>query len=752
MYCWPTTVTDNIQRGTSLNAGNNIAITSGVDTTMVNTDVAAGGEVDVKAGGDVNLLAATDTHEVAQTTSTTDTTSVGRTLGVSADYDNGGASKDGSFSTGTKDGSFSTGTLNTGITATKSETTSTTTTTTDNTHQGTTIRADGGASVTAAGDVGLENTTATGNVLAQTDKVNAGGQVSEATVEDVVGRTETETTTTSTTGTSVIAPDFKQVALDTVGNALAEMGANKIGDLKQDGSMDPVTHKVLHAANGALQGAISSGGDPDGAAAGAIGAAVGETVAELVDDGTATATNEEGKRVTKLGTLAATVVAGLAGVDTGIAAKTADNAIQNNRLLHPVEAKVLARLKENKSEEEQRKLDAVACAEVRCADGVSENDPEYPDLEQRQAYGELLKSANDPAYQALNVQQNNGLFNYTYLATANDLVVSNEQTVSRMLGGIQTGSAAVGTIGSAAITVASAPTCPTTGVGCLVTIGGATLTLVESQRFIEGLKQTLKSDYEYRGGQRVKDSFNPDTHQGDYNPVMNALATAGISVVETGAGKLAVKTARGFIKLENGVSTSVKNTGGGGTNTPKIVDNNTGTGAKPVARVATKETVHIQRGKAGNWNKVANNPKPDTKYEFENGYSFKTDAAGRVDNVSADLKQGAWERNSYQQRVSGGECRGSNDCGGHLIASMFGGPGEKVNLVPMDAKLNGSGGKWYKLENRWKKELKAGKSVKVQIEPQYTGTGKRPDGFSVQYSVNGSLPIRLKLKNTPTGE
>jgi filamentous hemagglutinin len=95
-------------------------------------------------------------------------------------------------------------------------------------------------------------------------------------------------------------------------------------------------------SSGALQGAIRSGGDLDGAAAGAIGAVVGETVAELVDDGTATRTNEKGQQVTKIASIAAQIAAGLAGKDTDIAAKTADNAIENNFLISAIAASAAA--------------------------------------------------------------------------------------------------------------------------------------------------------------------------------------------------------------------------------------------------------------------------------------------------------------------------------------------------------------------------------------------------------------------------
>jgi hypothetical protein len=208
----------------------------------------------------------------------------------------------------------------------------------------------------AANNVDMENTAATGDVLTAGDTVTAGGAVNETTLEDT-SKTVTTTTSTSSTSTKFSGPDIKQAALDTVANAVGEVGANKIGDLKADG-LDTVTHKALHAANGAVQGAIKSGGELDGAAAGAIGAAVGEIVAEVVDDGTATRTNEKGQQVTKVASIAAQIAAGLAGKDTDIAAGAATNAVENNRMLHTKEILALKKLapeyaeKEGISEEE----------------------------------------------------------------------------------------------------------------------------------------------------------------------------------------------------------------------------------------------------------------------------------------------------------------------------------------------------------------------------------------------------------------
>ncbi|WP_242650071.1 DNA/RNA non-specific endonuclease [Rodentibacter trehalosifermentans] len=69
-----------------------------------------------------------------------------------------------------------------------------------------------------------------------------------------------------------------------------------------------------------------------------------------------------------------------------------------------------------------------------------------------------------------------------------------------------------------------------------------------------------------------------------------------------------------------------------------------------------------------------------------------------MDEVKGQLNLDKATRNEYRQKVAGGDCRLESDCGGHLIASMFNGVGEGINLVAMDKTLNGASGRWYKLE------------------------------------------------------
>ena len=130
-------------------------------------------------------------------------------------------------------------------------------------------------------------------------------------------------------------------------------------------------------------------------------------------------------------------------------------------------------------------------------------------------------------------------------------------------------------------------------------------------------------------------------------------------------------------------------------------------------------------------------------------FSFVTDDAGRVTRVDTELTyrhQATAElfRNGNQQRLAGGEFRLDGDQGGHLIAASLGGPGEPINLVPMDRALNGNGANSFgALEGQWRDILKANPDarVRVTIDVKYPdGVSARPDTFDVEWSVNGGRP------------
>ena len=168
--------------------------------------------------------------------------------------------------------------------------------------------------------------------------------------------------------------------------------------------------------------------------------------------------------------------------------------------------------------------------------------------------------------------------------------------------------------------------------------------------------------------------------------------------------------------------------------------------------INSNNTIVAQQGKKSNWNQYLNKPEPNKRIVIaETGHIYHTDSKSRVSLVEADLRKHQNDRNTNQQCKSGGCQRLPTDHGGHLIASMFDGLGEGINIVPMDAKLNGVKGRWYEMEKQWKDALENNGTVQVKIELIYSGNSKRPDKFIIIETINGKELIK-HLKNTPTGE
>ncbi|MCA6223136.1 DNA/RNA non-specific endonuclease [Photorhabdus sp. UCH-936] len=161
------------------------------------------------------------------------------------------------------------------------------------------------------------------------------------------------------------------------------------------------------------------------------------------------------------------------------------------------------------------------------------------------------------------------------------------------------------------------------------------------------------------------------------------------------------------------------------------------------------QVVVLNSGKKGAWEKQLNKPKPNTIYHVDDNKTYKTDSLGRVHSVEAKLLLNANDRNGYQQ-CKAGKCGNPGDDGGHLIATIFNGPGEKLNIVPMDSNLNR--GAWKKMENRWANALKEGKQINVKIEPVYSGNSQRPTSINVRYSINGSREKEETFINAPGGK
>lgn len=162
----------------------------------------------------------------------------------------------------------------------------------------------------------------------------------------------------------------------------------------------------------------------------------------------------------------------------------------------------------------------------------------------------------------------------------------------------------------------------------------------------------------------------------------------------------------------------------------------------------------LTSGEKGGWNRELNNPEPDTVYTVDGRHQYVTDGDGRVSHVESQLEYQPKDiadlnRNEYQQRVAGREFRLETDQGGHLVGSSLGGPGEAINLVPMDRALNAGGpGSYGALEESWRGILRdrPDADIRVTIDVDYPPGSSRPEGFTVEYSVDGGPTITKEFE------
>lgn len=163
-----------------------------------------------------------------------------------------------------------------------------------------------------------------------------------------------------------------------------------------------------------------------------------------------------------------------------------------------------------------------------------------------------------------------------------------------------------------------------------------------------------------------------------------------------------------------------------------------------------RKQIVMEGGGKGEWPKELNARNLEANADYlVNGYKYGTDAQGRVTHVEGKLDLETAQRNDYQQKVSGRADRLPDDQGGHLIASIFNGPGDRLNLVPMNGNFNM--GAWRQMEAKFEAALKRGEQVEVKIEAVYSGVSGRPDGFVVTSRIDGGRPVRDTFVNAPGG-
>ncbi|MDX7880025.1 hemagglutinin repeat-containing protein [Acinetobacter nosocomialis] len=334
-----------------------------------------------------------------------------------------------------------------------------------------------------------------------------------------------------------------------------------------------------------------------------------EKVAEAVASG-----------VTSL-TLAGVGVA--SGLNTDSTA-TAVNVDANNRQLHVDEAKVLKKLTEGKTEVEQTRLRAAACALVHCSEGVPESDVNYKTLKAFEALGKTYIKEQ-------NALKATGLFTYSNWDKANDIRTNHDEAVTRVGGAGKVITGGVTAIGGSA---AGAGLC-TTGLGCAVGAPLAGVSVVGGvSTAIEGKNQVF-GEYTSQEGKKVIDSYNPNRKQ-ELSQLSQDGLNGAVAVAEAVLiGKVGAKLSGSEAKVSSSVTSKLNPTF---TIDPKIENqmSTRGWSNKDIADVMKKGPVGYTIDKRRASKTPDNLPRNDTAtvYGSKNGYVVVNDRTKEVVQIS----------------------------------------------------------------------------------------------------------------------
>lgn len=128
--------------------------------------------------------------------------------------------------------------------------------------------------------------------------------------------------------------------------------------------------------------------------------------------------------------------------------------------------------------------------------------------------------------------------------------------------------------------------------------------------------------------------------------------------------------------------------------------------------------------------------------------SYTPRTARGVIRAEGALDIGRADRNTWQQAATG-HVGGEGYDGGHLIASLFGGAGERINLVPQLSTVNR--GEFREMERQLAQAVLDGKTVRVEVMPVYGDGTQVPTELVARWSIDG-MPGQKRFINSNEGE
>ena len=145
-------------------------------------------------------------------------------------------------------------------------------------------------------------------------------------------------------------------------------------------------------------------------------------------------------------------------------------------------------------------------------------------------------------------------------------------------------------------------------------------------------------------------------------------------------------------------------------------------------------------------NEFLNFPLSNMTYKVDGCFTYKTDYMARTISVAADIskakrtlqrrqKDRSVEYKNWVQDMDGN----LDDDGGHLIATRFNGPAERINIVPMTSSFQRNGVWANEFERNMANAVNSVKSVSTKIELSYSALSRRPWKLSTTTYIDGRL-------------
>jgi hypothetical protein len=192
----------------------------------------------------------------------------------------------------------------------------------------------------------------------------------------------------------------------------------------------------------------------------------------------------------------------------------------------------------------------------------------------------------------------------------------------------------------------------------------------------------------------------------------------------------------------------------------------------------TVTRVDTYAGVKGAWSPELNKPMPNVTYNviaqvdggLQNTFTLITDDFAKPKFIGAHITgtlKGDMNRNAWQQLLAGRRVGGSAYDGGHLIASLFGGPGESANLLAQHMFQNRGHGNpnsdanalaFYQLErdlfSQAQERFNAGQTIDLHMEVEAVPGPKPglPSSLTVDYRFAGGRAEFAEFDNLVQGD